>query len=83
MTKSEQHRLIEELRDYARKMTRAEQYDFEMFSKRDKDDEDLDTLARQKLEQLHGKYIVKKTKKDVEALLKKLTTDQKKDENTQ
>lgn len=83
MTKSEQHRLIEELRDYARKMTRDEQYEFNMFAKRDKDDEDLDTLARQRLEQLHSKYVVKKTKKDIEALLKKLSADQKKDENTQ
>ena len=58
MTKSDQHKLVEELRDRTMKMTRAEQEMFDMFRKRDKDDEDLDTISRRKLVELHEKYVV-------------------------
>ncbi len=58
MTKSEQHKLVVELRDHEMKMTRAESEAFDMFRKRDKDDEDLDTISRKKLVELHDKYVV-------------------------
>lgn len=69
----EQHKLIQELRDYLPKMSPADRYDFEMFAKRDKDDEELDALSTMKLEAMQRKYIVKKTKKDIEELFKKMT----------
>ena len=69
----EQHKLINGLRDYVGKMSSSERYDFEMMQKRDKDDEELDQLAYAKLETLHRKYVVKKTKKDIEELFKKLS----------
>lgn len=58
MTSVEQHKIIRELRDREMKMTRAEQEMFEMFRKRDKDDEDLDSISRKKLMELYEKYIV-------------------------
>lgn len=60
MTHAEQHQLIMELREYVRKMNRYEREEFEMFAKRDKDDEDLDTISQQRLVQLHTQYVVRK-----------------------
>jgi hypothetical protein len=57
MTHAEQRERIEELMDYRRNMTRQEQEEFEMFLKRNKDDEDLDTLSRKRLVDLYEKYI--------------------------
>lgn len=57
MTKSEQNRIIETLRDYVKKMNRYEQDDFDMFRKRNKDDEDLDSLSKKKLLELYEKYV--------------------------
>jgi hypothetical protein len=57
MTHAEQHAIIEELKDFARKMSRYEQDEFDMFVKRDKDDEDLDALSQQRLQQMHATYV--------------------------
>lgn len=58
MTSVEQHKIVRELRDHEMKMTRAEQEVFDMYRKRDKDDEDLDKLSRQKLMEMYEKYVV-------------------------
>ena len=70
----EQHKVIQELRDYLPKMSSADRYDFEMFQKRDKDDEELDALSAAKLEAMQKRYIVRKTKKDIEEMFKKFTS---------
>jgi hypothetical protein len=57
MTHAEQHKLILELEDYARKMKRTDQEDFEMFQKRDTDDEDLDAMSMKKLVRMYEQYI--------------------------
>jgi hypothetical protein len=57
MTHAEQHALIVELKDRARKMKRYDQEEFEMFLKRDTDDEDLDTMSQKKLIRLYEQYI--------------------------
>jgi hypothetical protein len=62
MTHAEQHKMIIELTDYARRMGRYEQEDFDMFLKRDKDDEDLDELSQMRLSDLYDKYVVHKGK---------------------
>lgn len=59
MTIAEQRRMIEELSDYARRMKRYDQEEFEMFVKRNKDDEDLDLLSQQRLRQLYDVYVTK------------------------
>lgn len=82
MTKDEQHRMIRDLKDYQSKMERRDQYDFEMFMKRDKDDEELDSVSFRKLEEMHKRYVVRKTKKDIEEMLKKYSADLKKDKGS-
>jgi len=71
MNRKEQRTLLAELRDAMDKMSREELDDFRMFRERDKDDEDLDLISQRRLEQLHTKYAVKKSPKDIDALLKK------------
>jgi hypothetical protein len=78
MTKDEQHRMIQDLKDYLSKMERQDQYDFGMYVKRDKDDEELDSLSFKKLEEMHKRYVVRKTKKDIEEMLKNYSKDLKK-----
>ncbi len=53
MTRVEQHKMIDELKDYVRFMKGKDASDFEMFVKRDKDDEDLDELSQQRLQFLY------------------------------
>ncbi|MDP2208616.1 MAG: hypothetical protein Q8K98_07560 [Bacteroidota bacterium] len=57
MTKVEQHKIIEALKDYYKKMNRYEVDEFDMFRKRDYDDEDLDSLSKKKLIELYEKYV--------------------------
>lgn len=59
MTHAEQHKMIVELMDYARKMKRYDQEEFEMFVKRDKDDEDLDSMSQKRLKQMYAQYVQK------------------------
>ncbi len=57
MTHAEQHGIIMELQDYERSLSRSEREEFEMFVKRDKDDEDLDDISRRRLISLYQKYV--------------------------
>ena len=57
MTYIEQHRIILELKDYIHKMKRHDLEEFEMFLKRDKDDEDLDEASQKRLLQLYTLYL--------------------------
>ena len=57
MTHADQKGMIRELQDVARKMTRAEEEMFQMFMKRNKDDEDLDLLSQGKLQKLYDAYL--------------------------
>lgn len=67
MTHVEQKKIIAELRDYERHMNRHEQEEFHMFVKRDKDDEDLDEIAKKKLLQLHEKLVINRPKKIIKS----------------
>jgi hypothetical protein len=57
MTHVEQHKMIGALRDYEHKMKGKDSYDFEMFKKRDTDDEELDEQSRRRLIQLYEAYV--------------------------
>jgi hypothetical protein len=57
LTHIEQHKMILELMDYLRRMKRNDQEEFEMFAKRDKDDEDLDSHSMRRLQQLYEQYV--------------------------
>lgn len=57
MTKVEQRKIVEMLRDYVHKMHGRDMDDFEMLWKRDRDDEDFDEFARRRLSELYVKYV--------------------------
>jgi hypothetical protein len=63
MTHEEQKRMIQELRDYTHRMTRTEEEAFQMYVKRKKDDEDLDTISQRKLADMHERYVVHRVKR--------------------
>ncbi len=73
MTRIEQHKMIQELRDFSSRMKRDDSDILEGLVKRDKDDEDLDAIAIRSLERLYHQYVQRASKKDVEDLWKKLT----------
>jgi hypothetical protein len=57
MTRVEQHKMIELLRDYAQKMKGRDLDEFEMMRKRDRDDEELDEMTRRRLSELYARYV--------------------------
>lgn len=57
MTKTEQRKMIETLREYAHKLRGREADDFEMMRKRDRDDEELDRLSVQRLLDMVERYV--------------------------
>jgi len=71
MTRVEQHAMIGELKDFARFMKGKDASDFEMFVKRDKDDEDLDELSQRRLESLYEIYRAMKPKPKMKNPLEK------------
>jgi len=52
----EQKKYLEVLKKYERNFTRQEQDEFKMFVKRDKDDDEFDTVTMKRLKELHDKY---------------------------
>ena len=60
MTRVEQHKMVEALRDYSNKMRGRDLDDFDMIHKRDRDDEELDTLTVHRLSELYVKYVPEK-----------------------
>lgn len=59
MTYVDQHKMVEALKDFAHRMKGRDAYDFEMFVKRDKDDETLDSLSLKRLKELYKAYVQK------------------------
>lgn len=57
MTKVEQRKMIETLREYSHKMRGREADDFEMMRKRDRDDEELDRMSVLRLREMFEKYV--------------------------
>ena len=73
MKRDQQHKRILSLREYLPLMKSGDKETFEMMVKRDRDDEDLDSIALQMLDQLYEHYVAKKSKKELEERWKKLT----------
>jgi hypothetical protein len=73
MKRDQQHKKILSLREYMPLMRGGDKESFEMMVKRDRDDEDLDSIALQQLDQLYERYVAKKSRKDLEERWKKLT----------
>jgi hypothetical protein len=74
MTSVEQHKMVQQLKQKTSKMKPEERRMFEMMAKRDKDDEDLDTLTFAQLKQLHQKFYPKHSKVELEDRWKKMTS---------
>jgi hypothetical protein len=66
MTSVEQRKMVHRLKQVIAKMNPSERQSFEMMVKRDRDDEELDSLTMTKLKQLHEKYFPKNTKQALE-----------------
>lgn len=67
----DQKNFIEALKRYESKMSSKEQDIFKMIVKRDKDDEDLDSIAFGNLKELYTKYYVNRQKPNLDDLFKK------------
>jgi tagatose-1,6-bisphosphate aldolase len=73
MTSVEQRKMVQRLKQKMAKMSFDERQSFEMMLKRDRDDEEFDSLTMAKLKQLLSKFFPKNTKEALEDKWKKLT----------
>ncbi len=73
MTSAEQHKMVQQLKRALLKMSPDERREFEMMVKRDRDDEDLDSITMSKLRDFHAKYFPKHSGQDIEEKWKKIT----------
>jgi hypothetical protein len=74
MTKAEQTRMFEDLVPLEYAMKGPDLETFRRLLSRQKDDEDLDSAAREQLTRLHETYKPRKSKKDLDDLWKKMTS---------
>lgn len=58
MSFRDQKKYLETLKKYEKEFTREEAQEYGMFLKRQKDDEDFDTLSMKKLKEMYDKYNV-------------------------
>ena len=56
MSYREQQKLLDALKKYERTLTGKELDDYKMFVKRQKDDEDFDSISMKRLKELYAKY---------------------------
>jgi len=52
----DQKKYLEALKKYERKFTRQEYDEYKIFIKRDKDEEEFDTVTMRRLKEIHDKY---------------------------
>ena len=52
----DQKKYLDALKKFERKFTRQEYDDYKIFIKRDKDEEEFDSVAMMRLKELHDKY---------------------------
>ena len=72
----DQQKLLDTLKKYLRNFTREENEAYKMFLKRQKDDEDFDTVSMKRLKELHDKYHKPVDRSKYDAFFKK-STDEK------
>jgi len=71
MSIREQKKYLEELKKYESKMSFNDLETYKMFIKRNKDEEDFDTVSMKKLKELFDKYFVPGDKSKFDSLFKK------------
>ncbi len=78
MTKAEQNRLFEDLVQIEYAIQGKDKELFRKLLSRHKDDEDFDTAAATQLQSLHDTYKPRRSKEELDALWKKMTSGGKK-----
>ncbi len=71
MSFRDQKKYLEYLKKHERKFTREESELFKIFIKRDKDDEDFDTVSMKRLRDMYDKYYTAVDKSKYDAFFKK------------
>jgi len=71
MSFRDQQKYLDILKKYERNFSLEDKYIYDIFVKRNKDDEDFDTVSMKKLKDLHDKYYVPVDKSKFDALFKK------------
>ena len=71
MSFRDQQKLLDVLKKYERNFSYEDKKTYDMFIKRQKDDEDLDTISMKKLKDLHDKYYKPADKSKLDNLFKK------------
>jgi hypothetical protein len=71
MSFRDQQKYLDILKKYERNFSPEDKYVYDIFVKRNKDDEDFDTVSMKKLKYLHDKYYVLVDKSKFDALFKK------------
>ena len=56
MSYRDQQKYLDVLKKYERQFTREEMEEYKMFIKRQKDDEDFDSVSMRRLKEFHDKY---------------------------
>ncbi len=65
MTSEQQKRMVQELARFRTKMNAQEREKYDMMVKRQKDDEDFDSLTQNDLESLYNKFLKKHSKDEL------------------
>ena len=71
MSFRDQQKFLDILKKYERNFSPEDKYVFDIFVKRNKDEEDFDTVSMKKLKELHDKYYVQVDKSKFDAFFKK------------
>ncbi len=71
MSYREQQKLLETLKRFERNFDPKESEDYKMFVKRQKDDEDFDSVSMKRLKELHDKYVKPVDKSKYDSFFKK------------
>jgi hypothetical protein len=71
MSFRDQQKYLDVLKKYERNFSPEDKYVYDIFVKRNKDEEDFDTVSMKKLKELHDKYYTPVDKSKFDALFKK------------
>ena len=71
MSFRDQQKYLDALKKYERQFDRKESEDYKMFIKRQKDDEDFDTVSMKRLKEMYDKYNVPADKSKYDHFFKK------------
>jgi hypothetical protein len=71
MSFRDQKKYLEAIKRFESKFDRKELDEYKIFLKRDKDEEEFDTVAMKRLKEIHDKYFVAPDRSKLDALFKK------------